>query len=202
MNTTEQLAKKYGLHLEYIEIMGAGRNDLAKWLYGLDFKVGVEVGVASGEYSRVLLDTNPQMELYGVDPWVPYPGYHDYQKESTFEKMYQETLKVTEGFDNYHIIKKFSVDAVKDFKDGSVDFIYLDGNHSGEAVKEDIETWMPKMKKGGIMSGHDFTGRWPSLQDSVKKYTNKHRHKLVILGLENKYLDPERDTSRSWMYVC
>lgn len=201
MNTLEKLKELYGVHYEYIELPAVGRNDLAKWLHDLDFKRGVEVGVAEGDYSRVLLDANPQMEIYGVDPWIPYAGYKDYQKESTFARMYARTLEQTKDFPNYKIIKKFSVEAAEDFEDNSLDFVYLDGNHSGEEVMKDMEAWNPKLKKGGILAGHDFTGRWPSLKKAVVAFAEIHHKKLFVLGLERKDLGVYRDTSRSWMMV-
>ena len=48
------------------------------------------------------------------------------------------------------------MDAVKDFDDESLDFVYIDGNHLYPAVKKDIDLWWPKVKAGGVMGGHDY----------------------------------------------
>jgi len=54
------------------------------------------------------------------------------------------------------MIRALSEDVVDTFADGSLDFIYIDGNHAYEYVKRDIEIWWPKLKKGGLFSGHDY----------------------------------------------
>lgn len=201
MNTKNHLHINFGIHNRYIEIPGVGRDDLLTWIHSLDFKVGVEVGVASGDYSKILLEANPQMKLYGVDPWVKYPGYNDYRLKATFEKMYNRTITQTRNYDNYKIIRKFSVEAAKDFEDESVDFVYLDGNHSGKSVLEDLETWFPKMRAGGIMAGHDFSGRFPDLRRAVRSFCKENNKQLFVLGLESNQFKLKRDSARSWMFL-
>ena len=66
---------------QIMEIPNVTRDDLAALLPELDFKIGVEVGVASGQYSKVISDCNPQMKLYGIDPWASYSDYKDYVKK-------------------------------------------------------------------------------------------------------------------------
>ena len=57
-------------------------------------------------------------------------------------------------------------EAAQYFEDGSVDVIFVDGGHSYEVVKADILAWLPKMKKGGIMAGHDFNA-WQGVNKAV-----------------------------------
>ena len=54
------------------------------------------------------------------------------------------------------LIREFSVDAAILFKDEFFDWVFLDADHKYEAVKEDLVTWFPKIKKGGIFCGHDY----------------------------------------------
>lgn len=201
MNTLSHILHKYNIKTSYIEIPNVGRNDLADLFHELAFKRGVEIGVASGDYSQVIMEKNPTIEMYGVDPYERYEGYKDYQLRSTFDKMESSAQSKLWRFPSYKFIKKFSVDASRDFEDNSLDFVYIDGNHSGEAVKEDIEAWISKVKPGGIMAGHDFTGRWPSLRQEVIKYCKNTHRPLFVLGMERKDLGLYRDTSRSWMFV-
>jgi hypothetical protein len=60
-----------------------------------------------------------------------------------------------------------SFDHAKDFEDGSIDFLFIDGCHVYEFVKKDIENFLPKMKKGGIMAGHDFNEAHPGVMQAV-----------------------------------
>ena len=58
--------------------------------------------------------------------------------------------------EHVRVIQKESTKAAADFTDQSLDFVFIDANHSYEHVKADIEAWKPKMKVGGMLSGHDY----------------------------------------------
>jgi predicted O-methyltransferase YrrM len=64
--------------------------------------------------------------------------------------------------------KNYSDIAAENFKDNSVDVIFIDAGHSYESVKKDIEAWLPKMKKGGIMAGHDYWA-WEGVRKAVNE---------------------------------
>lgn len=67
-------------------------------------------------------------------------------------------------------IKKLSKDAVLDFEDLSCDVIFIDMNHSYESVLEDINMWLPKVKLGGYLSGHDYhKEHWPGVVSAVNE---------------------------------
>jgi len=63
-------------------------------------------------------------------------------------------------------IKSLSHEAANLFDDNSVDCLFIDAGHSYEAVKADIEAWLPKMKPNGIMAGHDYTA-WEGVNQAV-----------------------------------
>ena len=89
---------------------------------------------------------------------MPYDDYvesHDSSWQENFNECYEATKKRLASF-NYEIIRKFSMDAVKDFADNSLDFVFIDGNHSFQYVVNDIAEWSKKVKVGGIISGHDY----------------------------------------------
>jgi predicted O-methyltransferase YrrM len=63
-----------------------------------------------------------------------------------------------------------SFDRANDFEDGSIDFVFLDANHSYEFISKDIAAWLPKIKKGGILAGHDYDPKdWPGVIQAVKE---------------------------------
>ena len=74
------------------------------------------------------------------------------------DPMHQETvhtnLSRVEG--HYTHKGKPSVEAAADYEDASIDFVWIDGNHDYEAVIDDINSWLPKLKTGGWMGGHDY----------------------------------------------
>jgi len=69
-------------------------------------------------------------------------------------------------------IKEYSYLAARRYQDASVDFVWVDADHSREVVYEDLKAWMPKLKLGGIMAGHDYPMR--GVREGVSEYFTKH----------------------------
>ena len=134
-------------------------------LYGLP-KIGVEVGVFRGQMSRRLLQNDPTLFLFMVDSWKAseegdsYTSTDDYIARFTQEQhdaVMQEAIAAVSEFANRHkVLRMTSLEAAKEFKDGSLDFVFLDGDHSYEGVKSDIEAWWPKVRPRGMLCGHDY----------------------------------------------
>jgi hypothetical protein len=158
MNTLEYIVKKYGLDISSespIKILGIDRRTIPTWFKDLGFRLGAEIGVASGRYLRSLCFENPGMLFFGVDPLIPYDGY-DLTDKNLFTKFLEKFKKSMVGFSNYEIIRKLSVDAANHFKDRSLDFVYIDANHQDPYVTQDIVIWSEKVRSGGIVAGHDY----------------------------------------------
>jgi predicted O-methyltransferase YrrM len=134
------------------------RAHLAALFRELGYRVGAEIGVSLGKYSKCLSVHNPEATIYSIDPWVPYPGYAESLSVSTeeMEEIFQEAKKRLENT-GCIIIRRFSMNAVREFEDGELDFVYIDGNHQFQHVTNDIAEWSKKVRRGGIVSGHDFT---------------------------------------------
>jgi predicted O-methyltransferase YrrM len=89
----------------------------------------------------------------------------------------KERLKV---FHNKGIIRQgLSEDIVSEFKDESLDFIYIDGDHTYEGCKKDVELWWPKLRVGGLFSGHDYKNR-PRNNKEAKRAVDEYFDKLGI----------------------
>jgi len=104
-----------------------------------------------------ILKLLPMKKLYLIDPYVVYEGFNDYgeQEELTWIKNF--AVKLLERFgDKKKFVFDYSNNAVKDFEDKSLDFVYIDGNHTYEFVKQDILNYYPKLKIGGVMGGDDY----------------------------------------------
>jgi hypothetical protein len=210
MGPLKLLLKKYNIKTDVIEIPGVGRDDLAQLCNEWEFRTGVEVGVAAGEYSEILMKANPQMVLWGIDPYTPYRGYRDYVRLGTYTSLKEEAHKRLDGFGSYTFLEEFSPAAADNFADGSLDFVYLDGNHSEPYITQDIEAWTPKVRKGGIVAGHDYarikskdgiaSGNWAVIP-AIHKYANEHDLQLIIWGLEAKVPGLKRDPVRSWSFI-
>ena len=171
MRTLKFIQRRYGIDLTQpspITLPHGRQIELLKLYRKLGFKKGVEVGTASGIYALRMLKLCPDIHLYCVDPWLAYeyyterPSYENDQAymDGFFEKAKNRTARFG---DRVTFIRKFSMDAVKDFADNSLDFVYIDGNHSFEYVVEDIAQWSKKVRPGGIIAGHDY---WVSTREN------------------------------------
>lgn len=200
MKNLDYFVKKYNLNPDDrspIFVPSAGRVELANLFKELDFKVGAEIGVQRGEYTEVLLKTVPDLKLYGIDAWIAYEGYHDIrggQKE--YDVNYETAKQKTASFD-CQLIKKWSMDAVKDFAVESLDFVYIDGNHDFEHCTEDIAHWGKKVKKDGIIAGHDFARcNRPSLKLHCKDVVQGWTYAYGI----KPWFVLSKDRSPNWMW--
>ena len=189
-------------------IVGMDRPNLALWFKEWGFSNGVEVGTYMGVFAEILCKSNPDLHLTCVDPWVAYKGYKDYSTQRSLNNGYRIARERLAKY-NCTLVKEFSVDAAKQFPDGFFDFVYIDANHELPWVIQDLYTWIPKVKKGGIISGHDylFGDLCPALHivPAVHAYTQANRIKQwYVLGRKRK---PTTDAkklpkyARSWMWI-
>lgn len=120
--------------------------------------VGVEIGVLEGDNSKSLLHELNIKKLFLIDVWELYSGqdtnyeYKGYNMDQCFKKVirrFKDNEKVV-------IMKSKSEDAIWNFKDDSLDFVYIDGNHNYKYVYQDLELWTKKIKHQGIIAGHDI----------------------------------------------
>ena len=137
---------------------------------GLGFKVGAEIGVASGRYSKWLSMKAKPSKLFLVDPYTAYSEYVEQHDEKGQAELDAKLAKAKERLDPFNcceFVKKTSMDALKDFNDNSLDFVFIDANHTFEYVVNDIAEWSKKVKPGGIVSGHDY---WRSIDSNKPAY--------------------------------
>lgn len=210
MNTLDYILKKFSIDYNRkmpmpIEIPNYGRDNLASLFYELGFKIGVEIGVESGTYSEILLKNNPDLKLFSIDPWKAYPEFRDYTDQNKLDNLNQEAKMRLAPY-NCQIIRNFSLEAVNDFADNSIDFVYIDGNHNFLNIAGDIIEWSKKVKPGGIISGHDYAKHGKHMNIHVKQvviaYTDAYFIKpWFVLGSYEEIPGQIRDNSRSWMWV-
>lgn len=117
---------------------------------------GIQIGNFFGDSTLSFINTNAFDKLYCIDPYIPNFDPDDQstgnlvvQAEKVFENRFKNDKRVIK-------IKKKSVEAVDLFQDESIDFIYIDGCHRYENVKQDLNNYYPKIKKGGMICGHDY----------------------------------------------
>jgi hypothetical protein len=134
-------------------IPDCSRNDLPEFFKELGFKKGVEVGVFRGENMARFCEAG--LDITGVDPWTDSDMNTIREAKEPAEVTYQRTIEKLKPY-KYELIRKTSQEAVKDFPDNSLDFVYIDANHSFGHVAMDLMIWLDKVREGGVISGHDY----------------------------------------------
>jgi hypothetical protein len=123
--------------------------------------VGVEVGVCKGIYSDQILKSWKGQKLYSIDPWKSFPK-HEYVDMSNVsqiqqDKNYEETIRRLKKYgDRSEIIRETSTEATSRFNSRQLDFGYLDARHDYDFFTQDLSSWFPKIKSGGVFAGHDY----------------------------------------------
>ncbi len=137
---------------------------------------GIEVGVAVGDNSLSILKELAVDKLFLIDPYVPYEfdgriwdASADYTIAHTKLAMYPQVVW----------LRKTSESAIREFQnEEAVDFVYIDGNHSYEAVKKDIRLYYPLIKNNGLIGGHDYTPYTETVMRAVDEFAEETKLEL------------------------
>jgi len=135
----------------------------------------VEIGCYRGEASVVFAELF--RKVWCIDPWEPYPRYDnmpmDHLNDFTADdwaEAEREFRRHTLKYDNIEAIKGRSVVVASSWPHGQVDVVYIDALHRYENVKADILAWLPMVRPGGFMSGHDYSQKkWPGVVRAIKE---------------------------------
>lgn len=126
----------------------------------------IEIGSYVGESTTIF--ANHFKKVISIDPFINDYDVNDLVCEhADFDIVYRQFLSNMSKFNNIQHIRKLSSDAVSSFALESVDFVYIDGCHTYDQVKKDIINYLPVVKKGGFIGGHDYTGNWPQVVKAV-----------------------------------
>jgi len=153
----------------------------------------LEIGSFEGLSTNYFIDTffkNKETKIICIDPWIKYSeatvtkmvGFDDKINENT----YNVFLKNTSHNKNNIVIKKgFSKDIIPNLIDNYFDFIFIDGDHSEDAVWIDATSSFPKLKNNGIMIFDDYDWGPPSKRNpklAIDKFLKEYKNKINILG--------------------
>lgn len=136
------------------------RLQLCKNLSDLNIETACEVGVQEGNYSNCILTQIPSLKkLYLVDLWEQQKNYFDHSncnQEKHNEYFETTKLNVENWKHKVEFLRGRSTEMCHKIEDNTLDWVYIDARHDYCGCKEDIEAFWPKLKNGGIMSGHDY----------------------------------------------
>ena len=140
--------------------------------------IGAEVGVWAGDFSAAILKEVRPTRLHLIDPWRFEPGLPDAWYGGSLvgsqEQMDQIHARVVARFGSQiregtvQVHRSSSSDAASSFEPHYFDWVYIDGNHLYEFVKQDLEDYWPAVKPGGLLTGDDYSdpGWW---EDGVRR---------------------------------
>lgn len=164
---------------------------------------GVEIGVREGLFSEHLAQHWNGTLLYSIDPWREFSEseYVDSANvsQNKQDELYRTTIKRLLPYTEKSVIWRLtSKEAASLIPDGSLDFCYLDADHSARAIREDIQLWFVKVRRGGVLGGHDY------IPDGTYSFGTFGVHSAVneFVKAENLDLILSKETPfRSWFVI-
>ncbi len=154
-----------------------------------DGAIMVEVGCFKGHSVIYMASQAKQqakhIDIYAVDTFEGSPEHKKRGIDNFYDEFIDNTIYC--GVANYiQAFKMTSEQASKCFADESIDFVFLDGAHDYESVNSDIRAWLPKVKKGCFISGHDMCHSWPGVEKAVKENFKKFETQSKSVWLAKK----------------
>lgn len=173
------------------------RNDFGQLFESVNLKgVGVEIGVQTGHNSKNIFDSGWCGELCCVDNWV---RPHEMR----------EAKKRLEGY-AVTLIQGDSAKSAELFAEGSLDFVYIDAGHDYEDIKRDFLAWFPKVRIGGIVSGHDYAhashkNDCDGVREFIDEYMEAHPEVEMNFTTDDFYVGDDKNIQgneyQSWWFV-
>jgi len=173
MSQNRIVLNKYNLmRKSYLEIVHANIQDPIR---------GCEVGVFDGVLSNMLLSRFSNLHLYMVDCYMK--ASYRYTLEVMSEAMKTAHLNTAKFVNRATMLIGYSHQVVGLIPDRSLDFVYIDANHMKSQVARDIKCWYPKVRRGGLVSGHDYDvkrGKYKGVVLAVDKFARDNDYTVHI----------------------
>ena len=157
-----------------------------------------ELGVFVGTTSTKLLASDPNLSLHMVDKW-PHGGetpqhykdtgdFHSNLSKQKQEEYYRRCRAAVQQYSGAIIVREWTYVAVENYSDEFFDMVFIDADHSYEGAKRDIELWLPKVKTGGYIGGHDYENDEEQFDFGVTKAVDEFiKENSLTLELDDNY---------------
>ncbi len=147
--------------------------------------IGAEIGVWEGDFSQQALDGCSPTKLYLVDPWEKNndktnAGSTVARSQTEIDAVHDAVAERFAGDERVEIIRQRSADAAIALRGTEFDWVYVDGDHSYQAVAEDLAAWWQNVKPGGVLSGHDMNKE--GVRIAVLEFIIRHDLPLDVIG--------------------
>jgi len=149
---------------------------IANWCNTYGWKTGAELGTWEGHTFKYLINNCPNLTLIGVDLYEPQPENTGPEKwlpgenghSWNHEHYYRDIMDFCAQHAPRAVFHKgYTTEVAKLIPDNSLDFVFIDADHSFKGVDDDIVNWSPKVKRGGFIIGHDI--HFDSVKGAVEK---------------------------------
>lgn len=129
----------------------------------------VECGAWLGKSSNYLCEiaNKKNINVFIVDSWKGSQNELENAQKMATEIDIFEVFKENMDGKKYTAIREYSLDACKIFENESLDVVFIDMEHTYKSVMQDIQAWLPKVKKNGYLAGHDYSDFWPEVKKAV-----------------------------------
>lgn len=144
----------------------------------------LELGVFRGEFAKQIIKTVEPSELFLVDIWTGEAGSGDkdgngYIKIDNMIKVYLSLVHQTKDKENIHIVRSDSISFLQSCEDNYFDAIYVDADHSEEAVYNDMVNSLRVIKNGGYLMGHDYHHQ---IKVAVDRFCVDYKQQIVAIA--------------------
>lgn len=163
------------------------RDQIGEWLEVNDFRYGAEIGVLHGGFSKIVLSRWNPSKFYLIDLWRSQPSdiYREKHDDIDYAAKLNECFMLRINHPGIVLLAEESTEAAHLFHNQSLDWIYIDANHAREAVLADMNAWFPKLRPGGLFSGHDYEVRindrdFIEVKPAVDQWMKERNREFVV----------------------
>lgn len=155
------------------------------WALDIEVRALAEVGVNKGETSQLLRHLFPNASLFLIDPWkltseYGFSGTPISRKSKHYENAYNHVLSLFKDDPHVTLLRMPSCDGIHHVPD-NLDLVFIDANHEYSQVRKDILNWLPKVRRGGLLAGHDYDQNIPMFS-GVKQAVDEIFGRKILLG--------------------
>jgi predicted O-methyltransferase YrrM len=192
MTRPEQLRLREAFIERYARALESGQPDFDEAFLGGDAKaleklvnmvirdkvtvleVGSWKGMSTSVLAKAVADYNGK--VFAVDHWMGNEGdwNYDIARDYDIYSIFKRNMILSGIWGMVHPLVMDSQTASQIFADGILDLVFIDGDHRYDSVMKDISSWLPKLRKGGILCGHDCEGYYSEYPEEVKKMIDGH----------------------------
>lgn len=137
-------------------------------------EIGVYQGRGTSIWNVILINEGINYEYRSIDH---FQGSSEHDKTINYYELTLNNLNPI--LDKILIIKNNSLSESKKYEDGYFNIVYIDASHEYEFVIEDIKSWLPKVKNGGIICGDDYIEGWPGVIRAVNEIFGQENVNVV-----------------------